>query len=460
VWSQQAKLTASDPAANDFFGYAVAVDGDTAVIGAVWDDEGSVDSGSAYIFTHSGGVWSQQAKLTASDPATNDFFGFAVAVDGDTAVIGVLQDDDDGVSSGSAYVFSRSGEVWSQQTKLTATDAAGGDVFGNAVAVNGDTAVIGAYRDDDGGVDSGSAYIFTRSGTTWSQQAKLTASDAAAGDYFGRSVAVSGDTAVIGAYWDDDGGNESGSAYVFSRNGGVWSQQAKLTASDPAANDFFGYAVAVSGDTAVIGAHLDDDGSSGSGSAYVFTLQHTLNLNTTGTGAGSVTANPAGPDYDYGTVVTLTATANTGSTFTGWSGDLSGTTNPITLTMDSDKTITATFELNQYTLDLSTTGTGAGIVTANPAGPVYEFGTVVTLTATADITSTFTGWSGGLTGTTNPITFTIEADTTITATFTAEIEGDYLVYLPLLDTSPAAGQATYPLFGVNGGWLGGGRRQP
>ena len=160
---------------------------------------------------------------------------------------------------------------WTQQANLTASDGASRDLFGISVAVYCDTSVIGAYVDYDIGVFSGSAYVFTRSGGTWTQQAKLTASDGASSDQFGISVAVDGDTAVIGAYWDDDSGIRSGSAYVFTRSGGTWAQQTKLTASDGAAYDEFGYSVAVDGDTAIIGAYYDDDNGGSSGSAYVFT---------------------------------------------------------------------------------------------------------------------------------------------------------------------------------------------
>ena len=166
-------------------------------------------------------ISAEQAKLTASDGAAYDYFGCSVAVSGDgsTAVIGAHGDDDIGNNSGSVYVFTRSGSSWTQQAKLTASDGASGDLFGYSVAVSGDgsTAVIGAHGDDDRGIDSGSAYVFTRSGSSWTQQAKLTASDGAASDLFGWSVAVSGDgsTAVIGAYYDDDRGSNSGSAYVF-----------------------------------------------------------------------------------------------------------------------------------------------------------------------------------------------------------------------------------------------------
>jgi hypothetical protein len=155
--------------------------------------------------------------------------------------------------------------------KLLAEDGAAGDRFGN-VSVSGDTAVIGAGSDDDNGDESGSAYVFVRAADgTWSQQAKLTAADGAAIDCFGWSVAVSGGTAVIGAAGDDDNGDQSGSAYVFVRAvDGTWSQQAKLTAPDGAAEDLFGISVAVDGGTAVIGAYQDDDRGENSGSAYVF----------------------------------------------------------------------------------------------------------------------------------------------------------------------------------------------
>ena len=278
-WSQQAKLTADDGAANDTFGGNVALSGDTAVIGALRDDDevNGVDSGSAYVFTRSGTSWSQQAKLTADDGAAGDEFGYSVALSGDTAVIGAARDDDDvnGVASGSAYVFTRSGTNWSQKAKLTADDGAAGNVFGISVALFDDTAVIGADLDDNKGNNSGAAYVFTRSGSTWSQQAKLTADDGAADDIFGIRVALSGDTAVIGAARDDDKGDNSGAAYVFIRSGTTWSQQAKLTAADGAANDRFGTRVALSGNTAVIGAILDDDKCDNSGSAYVFTRSGT-----------------------------------------------------------------------------------------------------------------------------------------------------------------------------------------
>ena len=240
------------------------------------------DYGAAYVFVRSGTVWSQQAKLTAGDATRDDFFGGSVALSSDTALVGArLDDGPGGVDQGSTYVFVRNGTVWSPQGKLTASDAAAIDYFGDSVAVSGDTALVAAPSDDGpAGVNQGSVYVFARSGTVWSQQAKLTAADAAAGDSFGSSIGLSGDTALVGAAGDNGpAGAYQGSAYMFVRGANnVWDngsldQRAKLTASDAAANDFFGAAVAFSGDTALMGA-LFDDGPAGldQGSAYVFTL--------------------------------------------------------------------------------------------------------------------------------------------------------------------------------------------
>jgi hypothetical protein len=275
TWRLQQKLTASDGAASDQFGSSVALSGDTALVGAYYDDVGAnANQGSAYVFTRTGTTWSQQQQLTASDGAANDYFGSSVALSGDTALVGASYD---AVGQGSAYVFTRTGTTWSQQQKLTASDGAADDYFGT-VALSGDTALVGAPHDDVGANgNQGSAYVFTRSDTTWSQKQKLTASDGAAENYFGYSVGLSGDTALVGAYGDDVGAKGlQGSAYVFTRTGTTWSQQGQLTASDGAAQDWFGYSVALSGDTALVGAFYDDVGANANqGSAYVFTRSET-----------------------------------------------------------------------------------------------------------------------------------------------------------------------------------------
>jgi hypothetical protein len=321
---EEVKLLADDGAPNDFFGFSVALSGDTAVIGAtkVDDDIRGVDMGAAYVFTRSGNSWHQQAKLTADDGAAKDEFGGKVALSVDTAVIGAIFQDDKGDNSGSAYVFTRSGTTWSQQVKLTAADGAEGDAFGQSIALSGDTVVIGAPHDDDKGNDAGSVYVFTRSGTTWSQQVKLTAADGAAGDVFGISIAFSGDTIVIGADLNDEKALNAGAVYVFTRSGSSWSQQAKLTAADGAETDIFGVRVALSGDTILISARRDDDDVMGidAGSAYVFTR-----TGTTWQQQVKLTASDGAADDRFGRSVALVGdTAVIGAMFQDDKGDNSG----------------------------------------------------------------------------------------------------------------------------------------
>ena len=282
TFTQQSKLYASDAAASDLFGISVSLYGNTALIGAHSDDDNGVsDSGSVYIFTRSSadGTFTQQAKLHANDAAASDKFGVSVSLYGDTALIGAIEDDDNGASaSGSVYVFTRSSAdgTFTPQAKLHANDAAVGDNFGISVSLYGDTALIGARLDDDNGVsDSGSVYIFTRSSAdgTFTQQAKLHANDAAASDRFGVSVSLYGDTALIGARHDDDNGvSDSGSVYIFTRSSvdGTFTQQSKIYASDAAVGDSFGVSVSLDGNTALIGAYYDDNNGSNSGSVYVF----------------------------------------------------------------------------------------------------------------------------------------------------------------------------------------------
>ena len=279
TWSQQAELIAGDPQFLGDFGESVSISGDTIVIGAPDYSDAGISSGAAYVFTRSGGsFWSQQAKLTPFDAAASDQFGSSVAIDGDTLVIGAVVDDHPGgANAGSAYVFTRiGGGVWTQPGKLTASDASAGDGFGYSASIDGDTIVIGANGD---GTGRGSAYVFVKPGGGWNintEDAKLTASDAAAVDQFGISVAISGDTVLVGSINGDSGVVDSGSAYVFVRPAGGWTtttEDAKLTASDAAASDQFGSSVAIDGSTKVVGASGDDYTVGGflnaAGSAYV-----------------------------------------------------------------------------------------------------------------------------------------------------------------------------------------------
>ncbi len=269
-WAEEAKLTASDAAADDDFGYSVSISGDYAIVGAVSDDDNGDGSGSAYVFKRTDTNWTQEAKLTASDGAEYDMFGYSVSISGDYAIVDAHRDDDNGSNSGSAYVFKRTDTSWAEEVKLTASDGAENDYFGHPVSISGDYVIVGAYKDDDNGGSSGSAYVFKRTDTSWTEEAKLTANDGASGDNFGKSVSISDDYVIVGAFADDDNGSGSGSAYVFKRTGTNWTQEAKLTASDGASGDNFGHSVSISGGYAIVGAYQDDDNGDGSGSAYVF----------------------------------------------------------------------------------------------------------------------------------------------------------------------------------------------
>lgn len=272
------KLTASDGAGYDSFGSSVDIDTTTtgpysfpisAIVGAT---SGNNKKGAAYIFWVLGQNWVEQAILTASDGANNDDFGRSVNIHGQTAIVGAPSDDDHGSQSGAVYVFLGSGgssPSFSQQAKLTPTDAAAKDEFGFACSIWRDTVVVGAYSR---GNYAGAAYVFTRLGTTWTQQAKLEPSVPTAGGMFGIAVAINDDTddtVIVGARSENVGGNyAAGAAYVFVRSGTTWSQQAKLVAPTPTNSGYFGSSVEVVGNTVMVGA--ESYGSDRAGEVYVF----------------------------------------------------------------------------------------------------------------------------------------------------------------------------------------------
>jgi hypothetical protein len=266
VWTQQAELTASDEVGVFQFGYSVSVSGDTAVVGAVSQAASNGGQGGAYVFVRSGGVWTQQAELATPNGAQN--FGYSVSVSGDTAVVGAPVTNN---SQGAAYVFVRHGATWSQQAELLGADSASGDSFGISVSVSGDTALVGA----PGKFNSvGTAYVFVRNGDAWTEEAELLASDGSSPSSLGFSVSISGDTAVAGAPSKRIGPNNyQGAAYVFVRSVGnvdTWTEEAELLASDGAADDEFGRSVSVSGGTAVVGASNKTVYQPSDGAAYVF----------------------------------------------------------------------------------------------------------------------------------------------------------------------------------------------
>ena len=281
TWSQQAKLQPSDVAAGDASGAQVSIsgDGNTLVLSSPGDDTGYTGAGAAYIFTRSGTTWSQQQKLVASTPEEYGQFGRGVGIstDGNTVVVGAPGEDTGAGDTGAVYVFIRSGTTWSQQQKIQHSDRAQYDALGEHVAVssNGNDAIISARQKSGGGA----AYVFTRSGTTWSQQAKIVSSDLQDYDSFGADVDISdnGATVIVGADAEDSGGSAAGAAYIFTRSGTTWSQQQKIQASDIQAGDFFGIAVALdtTGDLAIVGSYREDTDYSNAGAAYVFTRDGT-----------------------------------------------------------------------------------------------------------------------------------------------------------------------------------------
>lgn len=267
--SVTASLSGSDSVAGDDFGYvtSISADGNTVVVGAFAK---LASTGAAYVFTRSNNAWTQTAKLTASDQATGNSFGIAVSIsrDGNYIAVGAYGRSS---SKGAVYIFLRSGNSWSQQAIVVPTDAAGSDMFGISCTLDGDgsTLLAGAYYKNGG---RGAAYVFSRTGTTWTQKAKLLASDAAGNDYFGYAIDWSGDESIIaiGSYQDDDKGTNSGSVYIYTLSSGTYIQTAKLTASDGATGDNFGFSLTMdgSGTYLCVGARSK---TSKKGKAYIFT---------------------------------------------------------------------------------------------------------------------------------------------------------------------------------------------
>jgi drug/metabolite transporter superfamily protein YnfA len=346
VWTQQAYLKAQQTTkANgnpfDNFGGSVAISGDTIIVGSRGEsssttgvnstpNEAAAGAGAAYIFKRTGSKWAQQAYLKASNVGVSDKFGFSVAISGNTAVVGATGEGSSttGVNttpndlvpdSGAAYVFTRSGSTWSQQAFIKASTADTFDYFGNAVAISGDTLVVGAQGEASSstGVNSipnnlaelaGAAYVFARSGSTWTQQAYLKASNTGTYDWFGFDVGISGDVIAVGAPYEqsstaginsapDNALNAAGATYLFFRYGSTWAQAAFLKASNPGNDDWFGNAVAVSGDTVIVGAWNENSSTTGidstpndtannAGAAYFFNIGDVLtSLSKSGTSA-------------------------------------------------------------------------------------------------------------------------------------------------------------------------------
>jgi len=319
TWTQQAKLVASDPAESVNLGIAAALNSDAtyAVVAAPYEDTGGSNKGAVYIFVRSGSTWTQQQKIQASDTVsdTGSFsFGESVSIssDGSYVIIGTQYADNGGTyDAGAAYVFTRSGSTWTQQAKLVASDAASSANFGFSVSINSDAtyAAVGAWGEDTASLNAGAAYIFTRSGSTWSQQQKIVSSDLQTSDGFGRAVSINpdGSYVIVGSYGEDGGAgdpiNAAGAAYVFTRSGSTWSQQQKLTASDAAAADQFGQGVAINSDASyiIVGAMMKNGGE---GAAYIFERS-----GSTWTQLRKLTSSIADANYRFGMSVGISSDA-------------------------------------------------------------------------------------------------------------------------------------------------------
>ncbi len=266
AWSFFTRLWADDGLGGDRFGSAVAMDGLTMVVGADAVDAAAQDSGAAYVFEWSGNGWEQTARLIAADGNQRARLGQTVAISGTTIVAGAPRDDDGGLNAGAAYVFDKVAGAWQPTVKLKAADAGAEDRFAVSIDIDGDSIIAGAYRDGPLGVQSGSAYIFERSVGQWSQAKKLIASDGQAGDNFGVSVAIAGELAAAGSF----AGAATGRVYLFEKLTGQWTETGSLLAGDGQPADHFGAALAFDGLTLIVGATGDDDRGMDAGAAYLF----------------------------------------------------------------------------------------------------------------------------------------------------------------------------------------------
>jgi parallel beta-helix repeat protein len=268
------KLLADDGAESDGFGGSVSISGDTAVVGASGDDDSGSESGSVYIFENIDGLWAQTTKLIPTDGNILDYFGGSVSISGNHVIAGAhLHTTVKGSYSGSAYIFEKIGGVWMEAAKIVASDGDAADWFGCSVSISGDKAIVGAMGDDDKGSNFGSAYIFEKTGGVWTEMAKLTPGGIPIGQFspsFGVSVSISGDTAIVGANGDDGIDWNSGAAYIYEKVNGVWNETAKIAPYDGKVHDYFGSSVSIFDDRAIVGADGDDGIDPYPGSAYIF----------------------------------------------------------------------------------------------------------------------------------------------------------------------------------------------
>jgi hypothetical protein len=270
TWTLAAKLVANSGSPSASLGRPVDVDANTIVVAGSEGEDNEARTGVVYVFVRNGTTWTQQAKLYPEDGVAGENFGYSISLDGNTLGISSTREVADGLTLGAVYVFERNGRTWTESAKLIASNGTLGDQFGHSIAVDGNDLVVSARFDDDCGGDAGAAYVFSRTSDVWNQSAKLLAKDCAQADWFGHSVAADEGTVAIGARFHDDNSTNSGAIYIFARSGNLWVQQAKLLAEDGASSDTLGDSVSVKEDRVVAGAMNRRENGLNVGSAYVF----------------------------------------------------------------------------------------------------------------------------------------------------------------------------------------------
>lgn len=271
VWVEQAYLVPEQANDNEFFGISVAISGDYAIIGANGNDEAGTNSGSAYIYQRNGTNWELHQTLTPQSLVPFDEFGISVDLSGNVAVIGAYSDATNGLFAGAAYVYELEGNNWAETTKLIPEEVESEDKFGRSVDTDGNRIIVCRVLGDEQGTNSGAAYIYSKDEEgSWVEEAKLLAPDGEVEDRFGRSVGIANEYAAVGAVLDDDNGNNSGSAYIFRKTAEGWAFQDKVTPSDGAAEDFFGYSLSLTPGYLLVGALNKDGTGSNTGAAYLF----------------------------------------------------------------------------------------------------------------------------------------------------------------------------------------------
>jgi len=428
-------LRASNLGAGDRFGQCVAISGNYAIVGATYEDgssDATAESGAAYIFERDGsGNWAEKTILRASNLEVNDNFGISVAISGNYVIVGALGEDGSSnatPNSGAAYIFERDGSGnWAEKNILQASNLEANDRFGQSVAISGNYAIVGAWQEDGSSnatLNSGAAYMFERDGNgNWAEKQILRASNLGANDFFGISVAISGNYAIVGAYFEDGSSTDvdfnSGAAYIFERDGsGNWAEKNILRASNLEVSDRFGQSVAISGNYAIVGAYLEDGSSNtrpNSGAAYMFERDGSGNWAEKNIlRASNLEAND---NFGYSAVAISGNYAIVGA----WQEDGSSNATP-----NSGAAYIYTGVIPPPTMTITATASGSPLATGSTTK-----NTPINLTFTAS--EAITGFQevdisfnrGSLTN------FAASSATVYTATFTPTIQGAYTINVPV-----------------------------